>query len=217
MSFGFRIGQPRPWVDQAIMERLRDIPTANISDAMFRVTAGGARLRPMGPAKLIGPALTVKTAPGDNLMVHKAIGIAKPGEVIVIDAGGDLTNSIIGERMTTMAAERGVAGFVINGAIRDAAALREGPIPVFAAGITHRGPYKNGPGEIYYPIAIDGMVIEAGDLIVGDDDGLICVPYRDAQEICAAAEKKAAAERNNRPVHDAAKIDAELRRLGCVF
>jgi regulator of RNase E activity RraA len=217
MSFGFRIGQARPWVDQAIMERLRDIPTANISDAMFRMTAGGARLRPIGPAKLIGPALTVKTAPGDNLMVHKAIGIAKRGEVIVVDAGGDVTNSIIGERMVAMAAERGVAGFVINGAIRDAVALREGTMPVFAAGISHRGPYKNGPGEIYYPIAIDGMVIEAGDLIVGDDDGLVCVPYRDAQEICAAAEKKAASERNNRPVHDAATIDAELRRLGCVF
>ncbi len=218
MSVGFRIGHSQPKVDASHVAKFRDIPTANISDVMNRMTAGGPGLRPVGVAALVGPALTVKTAPGDNLMVHKAIQIANPGDVIVVDAGGDLTNAIIGERMVSAAEARGVAGFVINGAVRDLAYLRSGPMPVFSAGVTHRGPYKNGPGEIHFPIAIDGMVIESGDLIVGDDDGLLCVPRRDADAVYVAAAKKAEAERKNDSVTDGRKwIDESLIRLGCEF
>ena len=217
MSLGFRIGKHRLGVEAALIERFRAIPCANISDAMWRLTAGGAKLRPVGPARMIGTALTVRTAPGDNLMVHKAIAMAKPGDVIVVDAGGDLTNAIIGDRMVTVAAQRGVAGFVINGAIRDRDDLAKHSIPVFAAGVTHRGPYKNGPGEINYPIAIDGMVIESGDIVVGDADGFLSIPFRDALEVCIGAEAKLAAERDNPPKSEPEKIDADLRRLGCVF
>ena len=127
---------------------------------------------------MAGPALTVKTRPGDNLMLHKALDLAEPGDVIVVDAGGDLTNAIIGEIMSGYAASRGLGGIVINGAIRDAGALRRASFPVYAAGVTHRGPYKDGPGEINVPIAIDGMVIEPGDLIVGDEDGVLVRPLR---------------------------------------
>src|SRR5439155_23755659 len=105
---------------------------------------------------------TVKAPPGDNLMFHKAIALAQPGDVIVIDAGGDLTNALMGEMMLMQITKRAVAGVVINGAIRDAAYIRRQSLPVFAAGVTHRGPYKNGPGEINVPVSIDGMVIAPG-------------------------------------------------------
>ena len=218
MPIGFRIGADRPRVSKSIIERYRVIPVANISDSMFRMAGGGARLRPIGNPAIIGPALAVKTAPGDNLMAHKAIEMAAPGDIIVVDAGGDLTNSIIGERMVIAAHSRGVGGMVINGAIRDLATLRTHPLPIYAAGVTHRGPYKNGPGEINYPIAIDGMVIESGDLIVGDEDGLLCIPIRDAEALLVLSEDKARREQNTPPaVHDGAKMDANLKRLGCEF
>ena len=137
-----------------------------------------------------GPAFTVKTRPGDNLMVHKALDLAEPGDVIVVDAGGDLTNAIIGEIMSTYANARGIAGIVIDGAIRDADEIRANDFPVYAAGVTHRGPYKDGPGEINVPVAIDGMVIEPGDLVLGDGDGILCVPYDATAAVLAAASEK---------------------------
>lgn len=218
---GLRILNRTRVVDRALARRFLDVPVANVSDCMSRMTAGGARLRPMhGGGGMAGPALTVKTRPGDNLMVHKALQLAVPGDVIVVDAGGDLTNAIIGEIMVGDAVRRGLGGIVINGAIRDAAALRAGSLPVFAAGVTHRGPYKDGPGEINVPIAIDGMVIEPGDLVIGDDDGLLCVPYAEAEGLLTAAQAKQEVEA--RMVagiadgsYDRSWIDATLKRLNC--
>ena len=218
MTNGLRIGAPARSIDEAMLERFRKLPAAVISDSMSRLVAGGARLRPLSSAALCAPALTVKTAPGDNLMVHKALDLARPGEVIVVDAGGDLTNAIIGERMVLIAEHRGLAGFVINGAIRDLAVIRGSQLPVYAAGVTHRGPYKNGPGEINFPIAIDGMVVCPGDLIVGDEDGLICVPRADLETVCSAAERKADLEAQNDPIHESREwIDEALRARGCEF
>lgn len=188
---GFDIHLRARAVSSDVVEKFRPIPVANISDCMWRMTAGGARLRPMHDgSSLAGPALTVRTRPGDNLLVHKALELAQPGDVVVVDAGGDLTNAIIGEIMTTYAQTRGLAGIVINGAIRDCGAIRRGSFPVYAAGITHRGPYKDGPGEINTVIALDGMTITPGDLILGDEDGLLCVPYEQVDAIYAAATAK---------------------------
>ena len=117
---GFRILLRDKRVSAELVAQYRGLPVANVSDSMHRMTAGGPRLTMMhrdGP--LAGPALTVKTRPGDNLMLHKAIDMAGPGDVIVVDAGGDLTNSLMGELMLAYAVRKGVAGFVIHGAIRD--------------------------------------------------------------------------------------------------
>ncbi|AUA56684.1 4-hydroxy-2-oxoglutarate aldolase [Achromobacter spanius] len=188
---GFDIHPRARAVSSEVVEKFRPIPVANISDCMWRITAGGARLRPMHDGTVLaGPALTVRTRPGDNLLVHKALELAQPGDVVVVDAGGDLTNAIIGEIMTTYAQTRGLAGIVINGAIRDCGAIRRGSLPVYAAGVTHRGPYKDGPGEINTVIALDGMTITPGDLILGDEDGLLCVPYEQVDAIYAAATAK---------------------------
>ena len=221
MASGFRIVPRSRKVAPEVVARIRAQPVANVSDSMSRMTAGGPRLRPMhAGGVLAGPALTVKTRPGDNLMVHKAIGLAEPGDVIVVDAGGDLTNAIIGELMIAQMVKRGLGGIVVNGAIRDSAAIRAGGYPVFAAGVTHRGPYKDGPGEINVPVAIDGMVVAPGDLVIGDEDGLLCVPYDQVEQVHAATAAKHAAEEKQMAAieagtHDAAWVDASLKRLGC--
>ena len=221
MSAGFKVAQRKRQVSADTVARFAKLPVANVSDSMSRLTAGGAGLRPMhGGGVLAGPALTVKTPPGDNLMLHKAIALAQPGDVIVMDAGGDLTNALMGEMMLMQATARGVAGVVINGAIRDAAYLRAQTVPVFAAGVTHRGPYKNGPGEINVPIAIGGMVFEPGDLVIGDDDGVLCVPFDQTEAVFKAATAKFDAEQKQianiqAGTHDASWVDKQLRDLKC--
>src|SRR3981081_3201811 len=182
-------------VSPEFVRKSRSLPVANVSDCMSRLTGGGPGLRPYhAEGVLSGPAFTVKTRPGDNLMVHKALDIASPGDVVVVDAGGDLTNSIVGEIMITYAMKRGLAGLVINGSIRDSDAIRQMSIPVYAAGVTHRGPMKSGPGEIGRAVAFDGMVIEPGDLIIGDGDGVLCIPFGEVEEVYQAAAAKNKAE-----------------------
>lgn len=218
---GFEIHARQRAVSKELVEKFRQVPVANVSDCMSRMTAGGARLRPMHDGTpLAGPALTVRTRPGDNLLVHKALSLAQPGDVIVVDAGGDLTNAIIGEIMTTYAESRGIAGIIINGAIRDCGTIGRSAFPVYAAGVTHRGPYKDGPGEINCIVALDGMTIAPGDLILGDDDGLLAVPYEQAEAIYQAAAAKHDVETKMLAdiaagTLDTSWIDARLRSLGC--
>ena len=187
---GFQIHARTRAVAPDLAERFRRIPVANISDCMSRMTAGGPRLRPMhGGAVMAGPALTVRTRPGDNLLVHKALDLAQPGDVIVVDAGGDLTNAIIGEIMTSYAAR--AAWRASSSTARSATAARSGrAISVYAAGVTHRGPYKDGPGEINGTIALDGMTIAPGDLILGDDDGVLAIPFDQVETLYQAAQAK---------------------------
>ncbi|WP_145004050.1 RraA family protein [Pseudomonas oryzihabitans] len=223
MTIGFRVLNAQRKVAADWVARYREIPVANVSDSMNRMTAGGSRLRPMHRQGLLaGPALTVKTRPGDNLMLHYALNIAQPGDVIVVDAGGDLTNSQLGEIMVSYAVKRGVAGIVVDGAIRDVASIGAGDFPLFAAGVSHRGPYKDGPGEINVPIAIDGMVIEPGDLILGDDDGLLCVPYDHVADVYDRAFAKHAAEAQQMKQiaegsNDRSWVLAALKQKGCAL
>ncbi len=222
-NIGFRIlpmpGRP----PKKLVKALASMVTAHLSDNMNRLVAGGAALRPMHRAgKLCGPAFTVKVAPGDNLMVHKAIDIAAPGDVVVVDAGGVVTCAIIGDIMSSLAEKRGLAGFVIYGAIRDAAEIGARRFPVYACGVTHRGPYKNGPGEINAPVALDGMVVHPGDIIVGDADGVVAVPQADAEDILALAQAQLAKERASLKAIAAGKadrrwVDELLRQRGCDF
>lgn len=219
---GFSIEPIARRVDKALVDKFRALPVANISDCMSRMTAGGPRLRPMhAEGGLAGPAFTVKTRPGDNLMVHKALDLAEPGDVIVVDAGGDLTNAIIGEIMVNYAIRRGIAGIVINGSIRDYGTIRRQNWPVYAAGITHRGPYKDGPGQIGVAVSIDGMIVEPGDLIVGDEDGLLSVPSDQAERIYKETAAKQAAEQKTLAALAEGKstnrawVDEALTKLGC--
>jgi len=222
-NIGFQILPMPARPAKKLVKALAAMVTAHLSDNMNRLYAGGAALRPMHRGgKLCGPALTVKVTPGDNLMVHKAVDIAAPGDVIVVDAGGDLTQAIVGDLMTSLAEKRGVAGMVIYGAIRDAAEIGARRFPVYACGVTHRGPYKNGPGEINTPIALGGMVIHPGDVIVGDTDGVVAVPLAYAEEVLALARAQLAKETAMLKAIAAGKadrrwVDETLRQRGCQF
>jgi regulator of RNase E activity RraA len=154
--------------------------------------------------------------------VHKAIDTAARGDVIVVDAGGEVTYAIIGDIMSSLAEKRGVAGFVIYGAIRDSAEIGARRFPVYACGVTHRGPYKNGPGEINAPVALGGMVVHPGDIIVGDADGVVALPLAHAGEILALAQAQFAKETVTLKAIAAGKVDRGwvdelLRQRGCDF
>ena len=195
MTIGFRILERKKKVALNIAKEFLTLPVANVSVSMWRLAAGGSRLRPMHKSgQMAGPALTVKSRPGDNLMLHKAIDMAEPGDVIVCDAGGDLTNSLMGELMLAHAMKRGVGGFVLDGAVRDVEAFLDVNLPVFAAGVSNRGPYKDGPGEINVSVAIDGMVIVPVDLVIGDWDGVLSIPLDDVDSILKKTNEKQAAE-----------------------
>jgi RraA family protein len=219
MPAGFRILPRAPSADPALLERLRKLPVSNVSDNLQRHV--GARLTPFHrTGTLAGTAFTVKTRPGDNLMVHKAIDMAEPGDVIVIDAGGALDHAIIGELMAGWARKRGVAGFVIDGAIRDSSELSRGDYPVYAAGVTHRGPYKDGPGEINVVVTVGGMVVRPGDLVAGDHDGVLAIPPGDAARVIADAEAQNRKEQAAMAAIEAGKwdrrwVDEALRARGC--
>ena len=222
MTIGFRILPRAKTVKEDTIRAFGELPVANVSDNMSRMTSAGARIRPFHKEgkRMAGPALTVKTRPGDNLMVHKAIALAQPGEVIVVDAGGDLTNSILGEIMVSLALKKGVVGFVVDGAIRDAEEIRTSGIAMFAAGVNHRGPYKDGPGEINVPVAIDGMIVHPGDIVIGDGDGVLCVPAAEADTILNATMAKQDAEKKTlneiaANEYDETWVDVILATKGC--
>ena len=223
MTIGFRILERRKKVALDIAKEFLTLPVANVSDSMWRLTAGGSRLRPMHKSgQMAGPALTVKSRPGDNLMLHKAIDMAEPGDIIVCDAGGDLTNSLMGELMLAHAMKRGVGGFVLDGAVRDVEAFLDVNLPVFAAGVSHRGPYKDGPGEINVSVAIDGMVIEPGDLVIGDWDGVLSIPLDDVESILRKTNEKQAAEAVDMAKIEAGEwdrswVDKTLKDRGCIM
>ncbi|MFC4600907.1 RraA family protein [Cohnella hongkongensis] len=220
---GFRIFMARKRPTADLLTRYKEVVTPHISDNMSRLHAVAAGLSPRHRAgRLAGAALTVKTRPGDNLLVHKAIDMALPGDVVVVDAGGDVTNAIVGEIMLRLAQSKGVAGFVIDGAIRDAAAFAAGDFPVYARGVTHRGPYKDGPGEINVPISVGGMLVRPGDIIVGDEDGVAVVPLDEAEELLERiGDQQLREERMLREAAvgtaDRAWVDETLRLKGCEF
>lgn len=198
--YSAKIRQPKRRVSTENIARYREIPSAVIGDCMLRLQAGGPAVRPMHSrgGVLAGPAYTVKTRPGDNLFVHKAIDLAQPNDIIVVDAGGFLDNAIVGEMMLTHAETRKLGGVIIYGAIRDAFHVGNHTFPVFASGVTLRGPFQSGPGHVNITISIAGMIVEPGDLIIGDDDGIICIPYDDVDPLYEECAKRLAGENAQR-------------------
>ncbi len=165
-----------PLADPALVEAFRGRAVANISDNLERLSAA-VGLRPFhGGGTMAGTALTVRTRPGDNLAIHEALTLIRPGDVVVVDGGGDTSRALVGEIMKAVAQSRGCVGFVMDGAIRDADAFARDTFPCFARAAIHAGPYKFGPGEINVPVTIGGMVVHPGDIVVGDGDGVVAFP-----------------------------------------
>ncbi len=173
MDIGYRIISEFSRPDPALIQKFTGIPVANIGDCMSRTAAISSAIQPVGDFRLQGPAYTVRVPAGDNLLVFYAIDHAKPGDVIVIDGGGFTERALVGEIVASYAQKRGIAGFVVDGAIRDKAEIIQLGIPVFCRAITPNGPYRNGPGEIGVPVNIGGRIIEPGDIVIGDEGGLV--------------------------------------------
>lgn len=198
MPVGNRVFLKRENTPKHIVEQFKELPASNIADTMNRLCALSSEIRlfsrPEAPV-MAGPALTVKVRPGDNLMLHQALNMAEPGDVIVVTNKGDRSQSLIGEIMAAYALhDRKVAGIVLDGNIRDVDAISEMNFHLYATGTTPGGPFKEGPGEVNVPIAIGGIVVHPGDLIVGDADGVIVVPRQDAEAVLALAKPYAAAD-----------------------
>lgn len=182
---GNRINPAVPPACAALIEAFRDVVTPHISDNLGRHVGARGLTRLNKTGKLVGTALTVKTRPGDNLLIYKAMQQLQPGHVLVIDAEGDVNNAVIGELVKLYADMRGCVGYVVDGAIRDVVAFEH--TPLYARAVIHCGPRKDGPGEVNVPVSIGGMIVNPGDIIVGDEDGVVAVPREQAEEVLRLA------------------------------
>lgn len=187
---GWRRNPSAPSADPVLLEALRGLATSLLSDNMARASGTIGLMPYHRPRPMAGTAVTVRTRGGDNLAIHRAFDFCRPGDVLVIDGGGEVGQALMGEIMATYAESLGVQGLVIDGAIRDVGAIRARDFPVYARGVTHRGPYKNGPGEINVPVAVGGMVVHPGDVVVGDDDGVLAIAPEDAVAVMEAAQRQ---------------------------
>jgi 4-hydroxy-4-methyl-2-oxoglutarate aldolase len=189
-------------VSPELVKAAAKFPAAILADVGGRRGTLGGRIQPIAKSmKLAGPAYTVEVRPGDNLMVHAALCLAKPGDVIVVDGKGDVSCALTGGLMAAHAKAAGIAGFVMDAAVRDTEECAAGDFPIFAAGANPNGPVKAVPGRINWPISVAGTMVNPGDLIVGDADGVVVVPRENAAEIVAAAQ---------------AKVDDEARRAAAI-
>jgi regulator of RNase E activity RraA len=183
---GFRIRTDIDRHDPEVVAGFQAFETPAISDMMNRLYTMSPEIRNLTAEhlRILGPACTVKVYPGDNLMVHKALDVARPGDVIAVDAGASLGTAVLGDLVSTKARHRGIAGFVVDGLIRDLPGIKAlGDFPVYARGVTPIGPLHRGPGEINYPVSVAGIVVHPGDVIVGDLNGVVVVPKDIASDL----------------------------------
>jgi RraA family protein len=168
-----------PWerVPRDLLDRFAKAPAANIGDVFDRLLVMDGGIRPFtSSTRLVGTALPIHTRSGDNLAIHRALDDAQPGDVLVINGQGDLSRALIGDLIGEIMVNKGVLGAIIDGAVRDAETLAAQGLVVFARAATPAGPFKNGPGLIGSPVAVGGVVVNPGDVIVTDTDGVVLVP-----------------------------------------
>jgi regulator of RNase E activity RraA len=193
---GFRIRTDIDRPSAATIEALGGFDTPAVSDLMNRLYTMVPAIRNLtDTARIVGPACTVKVYPGDNLMVHKSLDIAKAGDVIIVDASSSSLTAVLGDLVSTKARHRGIGGFIVDGLIRDLPGIQAlGDFPVFARGVTPIGPLHRGPGEINHAICAGGIVVHPGDVVVGDQNGIVVVPRELADEMVERLRARKAAE-----------------------
>jgi RraA family protein len=219
---GFRVRLEFSRPDAALMSAFADFAPPDISDLLNRLYAmdPAITLQTAPHHRLVGPACTVKVFPGDNLMIHKVLDVAKPGDIIVVDSGGSTRNAVLGDLISTKARHRKIAGFVIDGLIRDLPGIMELDFPVFARGITSIGPLHRGPGEINFPVSCGGVVVNPGDLVVADACGIVVVPQEIIEDVLRRlqshnATNAAYLESVKRGDFSNAWVDTLLEKEGC--
>ncbi|MDF3834804.1 RraA family protein [Cupriavidus basilensis] len=189
---GFRVNPAPALAPASVIDALQNVVVPHLSDNLARSVGIYGLTRYNRTNKLIGTAFTVKCRPGDNLMIYKALTMLQPGHVLVVDGAGNEQNALVGELIKLHAEKHGCVGFVIDGAIRDVASFED--FPCYARSVTHRGPFKDGPGELNVPVTVGGQVVNPGDIIVGDEDGVVCFPQEDAEVLLGLAAKHNAKE-----------------------
>lgn len=192
---GFRYRRNTRGPAPELVHRFGAFGAADVSDMMNRLYTMNPAIKPVTPRelRLLGPACTVKVFPGDNLMVHKSLDLANPGDVLVIDASSSMMTAVVGDLVSTKARHRGIAGIVVDGLVRDLdGILALGDFPVFARGTTPLGPLHRGPGEVNYPVSVGGIVVNPGDVVVGDADGVVVVPQGSAASVLDRLDARAA-------------------------
>ncbi len=210
-------------VSPEIVDQAAQFAASILADVAGRRGALNGRISPLSPSmKFAGPAVTVEVRPGDNLMIHAAMAIAKPGDVIVVDGKGDLSCALMGEIMSQQCVALGIAAVVIDGAVRDSEAIRELGFPMYAAGLNPNGPTKSVSGRLNHPISIGGVSVSPGDLVVGDADGVTVIERDKAAAMLplavqkVAAETKRIAEIKSRKALAPAWLDGALRAAGVI-
>jgi RraA family protein len=190
---GFRVKSEHVRVSADVIAKLSEFETPDISDALNRMFTMNPIIRNVvNDQVLYGTALTVKVYPGDNLMVHKALDIAKPGDVIVVDTSGGSSNALVGDMIGNKAKHLGIAGFIVDGLVRDLPGLQEIGLPIYATGITAFGPLHRGPGELGHTISCGGIVVNSGDAICADASGIVVVRKEFATDTCNYLEEQSA-------------------------
>ena len=218
-GIGFRIVTGLPRASAELVEAFRGKAAANVADAMGRFGFMDPGIVARTGLPLCGVAVTVATRPGDNLMVHKALQVAGPGDVVVVSTSGGFTTAVFGELMGTTAVAAKLGGIVVDGAIRDVPGLAALGFPAFSRTVSPGACDKDGPGEINVPIACGGTVVMPGDIVVGDEDGVVVVPRADAEEVLTRVRALEANEAKRIAAIRAgelfkADIDATLRSRG---
>ena len=220
-KIGFRIRTNVPRPPAELVARFREHATSNIGDAMGRFHFMDFGIRPRSGLPLCGVAVTVDVRPGDNLMVHKALEVAQPGDIVVVNTNGNTTSAVFGELMCNTAVAAKLGGIVVDGAIRDIEGLAALAFSAFSRSVSAGGCDKDGPGEINVPISCGGVVVSPGDIVVGDRDGVVVVPRADAAQVLSlvqvlvAREMKRVAEIKS-GVLFRAEIDESLRKKGVI-
>jgi regulator of RNase E activity RraA len=176
---------PRPL--STLVERFRGIPTTVLSDALGRLSVMHPGIVPRTIPRLCGTAVTVNLPAGDNLMLHRALALAERGDVLVINAQGDTSRAIMGGLMTRLAIQRGIAGVIVDGSVRDATEMAELQFPVYSRGLSANAPDRARPGQVNLPVACGGVVVSPGDIAVADADGIAVVPLQVAEQVLARA------------------------------
>ncbi|MFJ3214054.1 4-carboxy-4-hydroxy-2-oxoadipate aldolase/oxaloacetate decarboxylase [Streptomyces flaveolus] len=202
--------------EQKTLDRLGELGAATVYEANGQQGAFDSSLKPLDPTCImVGTAVTLDLPPADNWYIHLALLEAGPGDVLVVDAKGYLEAGPWGDVLTCAAQERGLAGLVIDGAVRDSRDIVASGFPVFSRGLSIKGTTKAVPGRINVPVRVGGVLVEPGDIVIGDADGLVRVPAHEAEDALAASEARAAKETDFRDRIRAGETTLDLLGLPC--